>query len=88
MKSEPTLEDALDGLQDAEHYCFENGLDYIGHVIASIYQAVGSESPEEHWDHDVEDLEAEIENYEMSEERIREVRETLHELSDEDADTR
>ena len=84
IKDDPTLEDALDGLQNAERYCFENGLDYVGHVIASAYQAVGSDAPDEHWVWDTKELQEEIENYEMSDERIREIQETLRKLDEND----
>ena len=45
----PTLEDALDGLQAAERYCYSIGLDELGQEIAHHYQDVGKQAPEEDW---------------------------------------
>lgn len=42
MKDEPTAEDALDGLQNAERWCLDNDRDDLAHVIATCYQRVGN----------------------------------------------
>lgn len=84
MTSDPTLEEALDGLQTAERYCFQNDIEYAGHVIASVYQSVGSDAPEEQWDSHIDDLVTELDNHEMSDERIRELQETLRNLTEGD----
>lgn len=42
----PTLAAALDGLQDAEHYCEQAGMDDLAAQCAELYQAVGRESPD------------------------------------------
>lgn len=49
-ETETSLEDALDGLQAAERYCFDRGLDDLGHDAAELYQALGQQAPEDDWD--------------------------------------
>ena len=55
-ESETSLEAALDGLQAAERYCFDRGLDDLGHDVAELYQAVAKQSPIEDWDVSIEAL--------------------------------
>lgn len=50
MKNDPTLEDALDGLQNAERYCQNTGLSDLAREIARLYQETGAEAPEEDWE--------------------------------------
>ena len=44
--AQPALADALDGLQDAERYCEDVGLDDLAEQCAETYQAVALESPD------------------------------------------
>lgn len=52
----PDLEDALDGLQAAERYCSNKGLDDLARRAAALYQAVGKHAPEDDWDDPAEDM--------------------------------
>ena len=49
------LEAALDGLLAATNYCEANGMDELSREIADLYQRVGQESPDEHWEDIPED---------------------------------
>lgn len=49
-EDEITLEEALDFLQKAEWYCFDNELHDLGHDIADIYQEVSRKAPREDWE--------------------------------------
>lgn len=46
-EQDPTLEDALDGLQAAEGYCESAGMDDVAREIAALYQRVGNQAPAE-----------------------------------------
>ena len=50
LKDDPTLEDALDGLQNAEKYCQESGLGEYTRLLARLYQEIGSDAPDEDWE--------------------------------------
>lgn len=54
--SDEDLEAALDGLISAVNYCSENGLDDLSERAAALYQDLGEQSPDEHWE-DVTDEE-------------------------------
>ena len=45
----PTLEDALDGLIAAVNYCESIGLGDVAYDLATHYQTVGREAPDDHW---------------------------------------
>lgn len=49
-ESDPTLEDALDGLQAAQRYCESIGFDAGVEGSAELYQAVAKRAPAEDWD--------------------------------------
>lgn len=52
--SDYDLEDALDGLIAAVNYCEDNGMNDLSRKISGLYQDVGREAPDEHWDEPVE----------------------------------
>jgi hypothetical protein len=49
------LEAALDGLIATVNYCEENGMDDLAERAARLYQDLGAESPEEHWENVTEE---------------------------------
>lgn len=49
LKDDPTLEDALDGLNHATRYAEEIGEDEISRICARLYQELGEAAPDDHW---------------------------------------
>lgn len=68
------LEDALDGLQAAERYCSDRGLDDLARRAARLYQAVGEHAPDDDWGAQSEDVVREYRRHRLAED-ARDVRE-------------
>jgi|GEM_PF-2541089 len=73
------LEIALDGLQAAERYCSDRGLDDLARRAARLYQDVGKQAPDGDWGTSAE----EIANAMGSDKTAEEAWEELQALSDE-----